>query len=447
MTKSWVALLLAGLLGCDGGSAGAPVAKPDGAAGSPDAAPGNLDAAPAPITFGRITLTSTSGPGGLMPVWVAFNDGDGPWQTVDGAGGVYSFEVSRGRFGLAFVCEPVSGTFLGEVVHATVAELSSLTVDCGPSPAPFTNYQLSGPIRNLDPAVTSVELQAATPKYTYSLGQAAAPDWMYKSDLPAEGPYDVLALAKIGGRARRAYFYRALEMKRDTVLSFDFGIGVDTALHEQPLNLIGDAASAPGTFAAVSLFTAKGVFQITDPPGPLSRIYYAFPVSQLRPGDTQTLEVGSSTSPTPPLSLRGVVLGFREPKPLEVQLPPEFTSAQVTAAATAPTLRPRMSFAPYPGARFYQLSVSHFAAVFATHWLAIFSAAWLDGQTSYDFPDFSGARGYDDDYGFDPSAELDYGCDAVTSTRDFGRTINDDAATRAGARMTYARKVARGRIR
>ena len=440
MTKSWVALAVI-LVGCDGGTAPAPGGKGDGAAGNADGSTGGPDAGPAPVP-GHITFTNTTAAGGPKLVWVAFNDGEGPWQTLDPQGNTYTFQV-QGRYGLAFVCEALPDAFSGEVVHATAAELPALTVDCGPATS-TTNHQLTGSISGVDPEVT-VEVQAAGAGYTHRLGTVSAPRLTYEAQLPA-GTYDVLALATVAGRSPRAFFRRDVELQRDTVLPFQFGLGIDTALAEQPLTLVGGAASAPMPYAAVSLFTGRGSFQATAGAGPLAS-YFSFPSSVLQPGDTQTFEVGSATAGVPPLSMRGVVLGFREPRPLEVKLPPPFDSARVTAAATAPTLRPRMSFQPYPGALFYQLSATQVSPSTFTSWLAIFSDAWLGGATTYELPDFSAARDFRDVYGFDPTAPLDYTCDAVTSSRDFARTINDDAATRAGARMTYARKVEHGLLR
>src|SRR5687767_10765618 len=46
---------------------------------------------------------------------VAYRDGDGPWQALDNAFGVYRFEIHQERFSLAFLCREIS---LGEVIHA-----------------------------------------------------------------------------------------------------------------------------------------------------------------------------------------------------------------------------------------------------------------------------------------------------------------------------------------
>ena len=52
----------------------------------------------------RVTVTDGYWSETSSLVWVAFNDGDGPWQTVDAALATYSFDVRGGRYGLVYVC-------------------------------------------------------------------------------------------------------------------------------------------------------------------------------------------------------------------------------------------------------------------------------------------------------------------------------------------------------
>src|SRR5688572_27338275 len=99
MTKSWVGLALAALLGCDGGTMRAPAGGSDAAVGGSGG--GGADAGPETAGPARITFTNVTPAGGLRLLWVAFNDGDGPWQTLEPAGTVYTFEVRQRRYGLA----------------------------------------------------------------------------------------------------------------------------------------------------------------------------------------------------------------------------------------------------------------------------------------------------------------------------------------------------------
>jgi hypothetical protein len=439
MTKSWAGLALAGvLLGCDGGAAPAP----KGGAGGKDGGLGSAaDAGSEP--FVRITLTDRTPTGGLKLAWVAFQDGDGAWQPVEAAGRDYTFRILQPRFGLAMVCEAPGGSVSGEVIHATAAELPALSLNCGEGP-PAASHKVSGKFSGMVGG-NSFQVQAASADVTYLVGQVSPPGDTYDGLLPP-GTYDLAAIALMGGKPRWAALRREVMVAGTTVVDFTFDAA--SALVEQPLMLPGDSAAAPGLTASIRLFTGRGVVQLDHPPEPQPKSYLAFPAALMRMGETQELEVLSVAGQMPRFNLRGTVRGFREARPLEVKVPPEFASARVTAAATTPTLRPRMTFDAYPGALYYQLSVGQVAADRVTSWLAIFSAGWLDGKTSYDFPDFSGAPGFQEGYLFQPQPQqLDYACDAVTSTRDFWRTINADPASRDGAQMTYARKTDRGPIR
>jgi hypothetical protein len=343
---------------------------------------------------------------------------------------------------MAFVCEIPGGSISGEVVHATPVELPALTVDCGEQPP--VSRKVSGKIAGVGPdALVEVQASNAAP-LAYLLAHVDPPAASYAGAIPP-GIYDLAAIASVAGRPTRALLRRDVDLSADSVLDLDLAQGV--ALLEQPLTFLGDGASAPERVSSVALYTARGRFQATDASGLAPKGYLAFPKTALQPQDVQELEVVSVGGQMPKFSLRGVVRGFREPKPMEVELPPEFGSAQVSAAATSPTLRPRMTFQTYPNALYYQLSVTQLTGARVTSWLSIFSAGWLGTQTSYDFPDFGVASGFETRFGLQPQGMFEQACDAVTSTRDLSRTLNADPATRDGATMTYARKSDVGPIR
>jgi hypothetical protein len=413
------AFLLAILLGCDGGGS----TSPDGGASLPPDGGGGT---------GRVTLTDVTPPGGSPLQWVAFNDGDGPWQTLDGASGVYSFSVKSGRYGLAFVCSLPRG-FGGEVVHATAAELTALTIDCG-APPPVASHRLSGKITGL-PAAARVEVQGGRGAESFQLQQIDPPATAYQASLPAD-TYDLAAISYLDDRPGQLLLRRDVAIAADVVVDLDFAQGLP--LLEQPLSLTGDGASAPGLVAVVSLITKRAQLAWGDLSGQRPTGYPALPASALAAGEVLELDVSSTTGQLPAFSVRGIILGLRQPKAVEVALPPLFSPELSVTAAASP--RPRVSFTAYPGALYYQLVAGQFTAGRTAQWLCIFSAAWLGAEASYQLPDFSGARGYRAEFGLLPQAAVDIEADAVTSSRDLSRTLNDDPATRDGSRLTYARK-------
>jgi len=63
------------------------------------------------------------------PVWLASQDGTGPWVVVTGVGNVYSFSITSGEGGLAYVLNPAVGASSVEVHYQTQAEFTSGTLN------------------------------------------------------------------------------------------------------------------------------------------------------------------------------------------------------------------------------------------------------------------------------------------------------------------------------
>jgi hypothetical protein len=388
----------------------------------------------------RITLTNVTPARGNTLAWVGWNEGDGPWKTLEPAGGGYAFSVGGARFGVAFVCDRPDGVS-GEVVQATVAELRALDIDCGRNPS-STTHALGGKIAGLDGAAGAQVSVLAGARWGTVVAMDGAASATYASQVP-DDTYDVAAFAQIAGRTTRAVLRRGVAISADTVLDLDFAAG-GLALVEQPLAVHGaPAAPAAGQQLTVdvSLRTGRGAvvgWNDTTMGQPADR-YAAFAAADLGPEDQQEVLVVSFEQGAGTFDLRGVVRGVRAPRPLEVTLPPAFSSARVTAAAGGSGLRPRMTFEPYEGAVLYQMDAHDAGQTRPVGWLAIVSAAWLAGATSYELPDFSGARGFDDAFQFRPQAVLEVEPYAVRSSRDFARTINNDLATHDGSEVQYAR--------
>jgi hypothetical protein len=376
----------------------------------------------------QVRLADGTAAGGHALLWVAFNDGDGPWQAVPGIGPVYTVEVRSGRYGLAFVCESDLGAPSGEVIHASVDELPAVTVFCGEAP-PSTYRKLAGKISGLPPDA-SVLLQVRG-------GFAAldAPVTGYSMTAPV-GTFDLGVFASVKGRATQALVRRDVVISADTTLDLDFATqGV--ALVRQPLRVSGAPAGTVEWKGSTALVTASdsllwGDDDVSHSPAD----YAALPASALRPGESQKFELGVNGPLPAAQDFVGVIRTFREPAALDVALPAPFASPQVSRAAGAGA-RPRVTFQPYPGALFYQLVCSQQVGRAEVSWLSIFTPAWLGGATSYELPDWSTVPGFH--YGFSPGGLVGE-TDAVLSNRNLPRTLHDDPATRDGAELKYARR-------
>jgi hypothetical protein len=360
--------------------------------------------------------------------WVAFQDGDGPWQTVDGAKGVYSLPVAGPRYGLAFLCD-LGNLTAGEIIQATVAELPQVATNCdGVNPA--ANH-LKVTIRGLEPAV-EVAVSAGSAFVGYGVPTTAR-----SFDLSvAPGTYDVVGLALLSGAQRqpvKVAFARGVDASGDAAATLDFG--AEHWLVEQPLSVVG-AAEPPEVF--VSLTTGLGT--TTSFQAPAGK-FYSLAGRDLGPGDIQELTVSATSISGGTVSERGVVLGLAEPQPLTVSLPPALSSPKVAAIGGAPYLRPRLTLGPYPGATLYQLMAVAGPPSLQKQWLVILSASWQRDGQGYDFPDFSGVRGFATKWALQPQDDAQFEVDAAQSSRDFARTINSDHMSSPGSKLSYAKAI------
>jgi hypothetical protein len=387
----------------------------------------------APLGAGtRITLTNVTAAPVSNLSWVAFQDGDGPWQTVDGKAGVYVFTVRGPRYGLAFVCDR-AGWLSGEVLHATVAELPSLATSC--------DLMVDRPIFPLGGALKGVPASAAISVFVGSVGGVQAAQVTGTSyTLPVEAStYDVTALAQEPGKPDRVVVRRGVLVGAPTTLDLDFAAEGRSGV-EQPL-VVKNTAVGETLEGSLEIQFASNGYLYWDLTGPSQASYRALAETDLGKEDAQQLSVLAVTGTPPTLSVRGASRGFRAPGPLELTLPPAFSSARLSLAATAPHLRPRLEFDTYGGARFFQLQMDRVSGTESFGWLAIFSADWLGEATSYDFPDFSGARGFEGQWAFGPQDTLQVESYAVRSSRALLPTISAERRSLAGAQLEFAKTV------
>ncbi|HXU83904.1 MAG TPA: hypothetical protein VN914_21060 [Polyangia bacterium] len=324
--------------------------------------------------------------------WVAFQDGDGPWQVIEGTGRTYSFLAPSGRYGVAFVCGR-SGP-RGEVVHATTAELLALRAFCDPGDGgPL--YKVTGTLRGV-PAGDKATVQLSS-RDRLSATMVSSDAGSYQGQAQA-GLYDLMGVAFHDMVTDRVVMRRAVTIKAEDTLDLDFQGPDSHSLIVAPLTIGGLTPEALEAIDGwVEVRTGRGSSINWRVPAPLNHVeqYPSLAAGELDPGDLQQLKLVARRSGGSKIFSRAVIRLVRSPAPLELALPPPFTAEVTKPTAAEPRLR--TGFAPYDGALYYQL----FAGVrgrnpgFEREWRATFTAAWLAGGTSYALPDFSGLPGFD----------------------------------------------------
>ncbi len=98
----------------------------------------------APSGGSSVTLDYTGCGAFISPVWLAFQDGNGPWTRVTPTGSVYHFTISSGKGGYAFATVSGANSTVG-VILTTQAELAGTpVVFCPPRVLKTVNVTVSG---------------------------------------------------------------------------------------------------------------------------------------------------------------------------------------------------------------------------------------------------------------------------------------------------------------
>jgi hypothetical protein len=362
---------------------------------------------------------------------VAYRDGDGPWQPLENAFGVYRFDVHQPRFTLAFVCRSLG---LGEVIQAATDDVAMIRVPCGD---PLEGYGLTEPPRRRQGSIRGVGTGA---QVTVSFG-------IYGISMPAEvtaagygidlrpARYDLLAVAEESDGRTRVIVRHLIDPATQENLDLDFGSSEALAPVEQPIA----AAGAPGERlqTGVTIMTrlgAKGVL-LSRTPGQLPLLDQA----RLGPEDIQDVWLRGAATDT--VQLRGVSQALARSSGPMLTLPPPVTGATAMAAASTPVVRPRVGFQPQPGALFYQLTIAQLVPQDTLTWVVNASSRALAGGSSLELPDLFALPGFAPALAPPPGVPLQLELTVVTSNRRMDILLDGMAAPAPGETTGFAKTV------
>lgn len=352
--------------------------------------------------------------------FLAFQDGNSDWQVAQGTGGQYTLNITDtgGRYGVAIVCVNGVGVDV-HILHATLAELSEVHYDCEPTPS--QNYvTVSGTVGGLD-----------TNRWAHVfLGSGAGTVYpgMGTYSLQVEpGTYDLVALRYGGletGVVDKVLLRRNVQVTADSTQNIDFGSAEAFAPEIHSVSVLGSTGETVISVAFLSNGeTAVGVGWQTN-----GYQFAGIPTSRQIGNDFHLLSVTDSRSG----GWRSVLRYFKAPSDITVSLPDDFTSPEVTTAATAPYARFTASWMPYTGAQAYsltyQLEVGPASARSrqqggSLSWFVSLSAGWLGANSSYTLPDFSALSGWNSAWGFPAGRSVRWNVLAVSSNRDLADLV------------------------
>ncbi|MCX7784414.1 MAG: hypothetical protein N2318_12325 [Meiothermus sp.] len=335
--------------------------------------------------------------------WVAYQDGDGPWQALNGQGGRYSFSVhdSGGRYALAVVCtNPALQNARVHIVHATAAELAAPVIGClFPRNTPEVRT-VSGKVSHFGDADWAiVQLtgsgsvdgpEADNPGYTVEAGPGgqrlvALAQRRYGRDTNPWASRALLKNLELSDNLSLDLSFQdpATQTQRQTVTVE--GIGTDAIIHDTkfhpPANVYNPDLGNGLRGATSHLY--GGIPEAWQLPEDAHMAYAEAYV----PGEGR----GRSTTAT-----------FKAPRELTLALLPHLGAVEVRPEAPAGGLaRYRFAWAPYV-ADLYFAEVSDLATG-GNRWQALVTPGWLRG-TGYTPPDLSAAPGWNPAWNLSPTS-------------------------------------------
>ena len=339
-----------------------------------------------------LTLHTVAETGQGDAPFLAFQDGDGPWQTVaPDPNGDHAFTVTNERFGVAVADPPAA---LGYVFQGTVAEVEDLFL-------PLEARQ--NPARPVVATLTGIDADRGY--LAGCQGSVAAPGGRLACSLPS-GANDVVAVEDKDIRPTAFIVRRGVQVFESGTSDlglYDFGsslaftpedhiltvhrvLGGSYVGVESGLRLRAGAEVLDYTFSGDPF----GASPYVDPNGDLIVRLHLVPPAQLAPGDVQYATVQLQSF----LSTNTYAEWFHDTADRTMVSPDGFTSS-ASLAASSPYPRVRADWEPIPSLLLYTMS----AASDGVRWSCAVSRGWLGGAPTaqYTFPDFSAVAGWSPD--------------------------------------------------
>lgn len=349
----------------------------------------------APVVGSSVTLAYCAAD---APIWVAYQDGTGPWTRVTASGtNTYTFTVNSAKAAVATV-DTVGSGFDLSVTYGTPAEFNGFgnTLTLGGCATKTVNGTVAG--------VSASQLAFVTLGYSTKIVLPITSSAFSLTSV-ASGAQDLFA-ARLDGTTQRAdkiILRRGLDIANNGSLAvLDFNASEAFAPVSSTVTVTGlgaDTASIATLYSGQrgSTFGFLGTFaDYINASGAVA--YDAIPAAQLNSGELQqlyaTADVANSTT-----SSRFVGVFFRTPGVRTLAMGPVLGTPTITRDATGPYSRTRVQLAlqseynRYLSADFTQGSSNRSATITAT--------TGFVGTGSWDLavPDLTGAAGWNNTWG------------------------------------------------
>jgi hypothetical protein len=356
------------------------------------------------------TQIHRAGPPESLP-WVAYQDGDGPWQTLSGQDGRYVFPVRdpAGRYTLATACtNPAMQNTRIQLIHATAAELPNPTLSCSFPKTASETRTVSGTITDFGGTrFTSIHITGT--------GSLDGPE-------PANPAYSVSAppgrqrLVALGYRrdsntwAGRAVF-KALDVSGNLKLDLSFA---DPATQTQPRTITVEGVGNDALIQDVRFFHPANVFNPElgiGTRGSAAYQYGGIPQAQQLPEDSH-LAYAEAYVPGEGRG-RNTTAVFKQPRDLTLTLPPHLGVVQAGREMN----RSRFTWEPYT-ANWYTVELIGVNS----RWLALITSGWLKAS-EYHTPDLLSVPTWNPAWNLPADAQIRVRLEAVRANRPVNEAV------------------------
>ncbi len=400
----------------------------------------------APPPGGNVTFQFCGIAGGV-PLWAAFQDGDGPWTRVLVVNAQAQFQVTEDRGGVAWVVPMDGGGFGLEVLHAAREELIEAGVDrCNDRPG--TGKTVTAAVQGVSsdnpfqPQFAFASLGGLIPfepgPQLIGLGQITF------EGVP-DGPVDLIAgrttLNAIAqtGVPDRMVLRRGLNPAAGSALAaIDFGGGDSFAPQASPLTITG-VGGGELVVQTVLLRTANGFGPLAVALGQTAN-WWGIPQAQVQSGDLHILGVSAgSTAPLAPS--RTTLRMVRDPGPVTVGLGPQLSEPvlQPIQAGNHPRVRAEYTIQPEYD-RYWVVDVQQGGQNPRDAQIQVTRAYHGSGAGTVvlEIPDFSGVDGWNPSWGLTTAVQATWTLSAAGWAQSGGIFIppfQDGAEYRTASRM------------
>lgn len=370
----------------------------DGSSSEPDGAPGeeDPDAAAEPV---EVTITAYNGAVQGDFDWVVAQVGDGDWQVLDGAGGLYRFDAD-GRWAVYWHCDGTT-EFIGAIM-ATTDEGTEYNIGCSVTGAPDTHI-VSGDVIGGGANIKYVDIGSQSD----FMGTA---DSSYQVANLREGTYDLVATIYPDGEPLhdKIIVQHDVGVFNDQTRDLNFTAdGEDLTTH----SLTADDADD----RSARLYTTLGTSATL---GASETQYRAVPSSVLEGNDV--MEISASRTDAVTDSYVQATRYITDAENLTLELPDDFLSPVVSAPTTSPYVRLEVEFDPPADVSGYVFTGSHEDAGYQI----LATSGWMGDADSWQFPDFGDVDGWDNAWAVPDGEEVDWMAEYVVTDAPLMEMLN-----------------------